>query len=189
MAWECPARAGYHVDADSVIIEIVDDDGRPVRPGQTGRAIATGLINRMMPLIRYELGDLLVASDRRCTCGRTLPMIEGIEGRMKDRIPLPGGGLRTARELLEPFGAVDGVELFRLTIEDPARAQLEVVTPDPRFAQVRQDCIERFAEACPGVALAVQRVDDIEKAPTGKRVLLRNRVAPRTGGASPVFVE
>ncbi len=189
MAWECPARSGYHLDADSVIIEIVDDDGRPVRPGETGRAIATGLINRMMPLIRYELGDLLVASDRRCTCGRTLPMIEGIEGRMKDRVRLPGGGLRTARELLEPFGAVDGVELFRLTIEDPARAQLELVIPEARFAQARDDSIRRFRQACPGMALGVERVADIEKAPTGKRVLLRNRAAPRASGSSPLFVE
>ncbi|MCA9595561.1 MAG: phenylacetate--CoA ligase family protein [Myxococcales bacterium] len=187
MAWQCSAHQGYHVDADSVIMELLDDDNRPVKPGEIGRAVVTGLINRMMPLIRYELGDLLVASDRRCSCGRTLPMIERVEGRMKDVLTLPGGGRRTPREQLEPFGRIAGLDLFRLTINAPDRAELDIVTRESDTSAIEAECRKRFGEACPGVRLDVKRVDTIEKAPTGKRVLLRNRINMSSAGARPVF--
>lgn len=187
MAWECPEKQGYHIDADSVIFEIVDDDGRPVRPGETGRVIATGLINRMMPLIRYELGDLVVASDRRCACGRTLPMIERIEGRLKDVFVLPGGGRRTPREMLEPWASIAGVEQYRLTIESPTQVLLEVVTREQDFGAIEAEAKRRFAALCPAVAFSVRRIADIEKAPTGKRVLIRNRLRASAQGTRPEF--
>jgi phenylacetate-CoA ligase len=187
MAWECPEKRGYHIDADSVIFEIVDDDGRPVRPGETGRVIATGLINRMMPLIRYELGDLVVASDRRCACGRTLPMIERIEGRQKDVFPLPDGGRRTPREMLEPWATLPGVEQFRVTVESSESVKLEVVTRATDLSTLVAEARKRFEVLCPGVAFSVERIADIEKAPTGKRVLIRNPLRARARGTRPEF--
>lgn len=187
MAWECPEKQGYHIDADSVIFEIVDDDGRPVRPGETGRVIATGLINRMMPLVRYELGDLVVASDRRCACGRTLPMIERIEGRLKDLFVLPGGGKRTPREMLEPYAGIAGVEQYRVTIESERQVLLEVVTGEASFPDVEAEARRRFTALCPGVELAVKHIPDIEKAPTGKRVLIRNRLRAAQNRTRPEF--
>ncbi|MBK8998071.1 MAG: hypothetical protein IPM35_20295, partial [Myxococcales bacterium] len=97
-----PREAGHHhIDADSVIFRVVDDDGPPVRPGETGRVIATGLINRMMPLVRYELGDLVVASDRRCACGRALPADRAHEGRLKRRVRAARRRQTHAWEMLE----------------------------------------------------------------------------------------
>lgn len=187
MAWECKAKTGYHIDADSVIFEIVDDDGQPVRPGDTGRVIATGLINRMMPLVRYELGDLVVASDRRCSCGRTLPMIERIEGRLKDVFVLPGGGKRTPREMLEPYASIAGVEQYRVTIVSQTKVLLELVAADAGFANVEGEARRKFAALCPGVDLVVRSIDDIAKAPTGKRVLIRNRLRAEANQTRPEF--
>lgn len=187
MAWECAARRGYHVDADSVILEVLDDDDRPVRPGEVGRAVVTGLINRMMPLVRYELGDLVVASDRRCACGRTLPMIEGIEGRVADVVDLPGGGRRTPRELLEPYGGIDGLEQYAITFNG-AKARFDFATSRPDPSAIEPAVRARFAERCPGVALTVARVDRLEKAPTGKRRMIR-RAPVAAAGPSPRFVE
>ncbi|MEI8258913.1 MAG: hypothetical protein WCJ30_24860, partial [Deltaproteobacteria bacterium] len=182
MAWTCPSGEGYHLDADSIVLEVLRDDGSPARPGEVGRAVVTGLLNRMMPLVRYELGDLLVPSERRCTCGRTLPMIERIEGRWRDRHVLPDGGTRTPRELLEPGAMVDGVELYRVTIERADRLEVEFVTSasDARRAAISAELHRRYSALCPGAEVTVRHVQDIQKAPGGKRALVRNRVIPTT---------
>ncbi|HVN28120.1 MAG TPA: AMP-binding protein, partial [Candidatus Binataceae bacterium] len=80
LAWECPAGS-YHINAEHVIVEVVDDDGNPVAPGAFGRVLVTTLQNRLMPLVRYEIGDYAIATDRVCGCGRTLPCIGKIIGR------------------------------------------------------------------------------------------------------------
>jgi phenylacetate-CoA ligase len=187
MAWQCREKRGYHLDADSVIVEILNESGQPARPGEVGRIVATGLINRMMPLIRYELGDLAVASDRRCSCGRSLPMIERIEGRLKDVFVLPDGGKRTPREMLEPFASIDGVEQYRVTIQDPRLVELTLVSSRSDFDALGEECRRRFELLCPGVALDLKRANTLDKAPTGKRVLIRNRVATAPTGTQPEF--
>jgi phenylacetate-CoA ligase len=70
------------VNAESYIVEIVRD-GRPAKPGEVGEVLITDLNNRCVPLIRYQLGDLAVASDAACPCGRGLPRIERVIGRLQ----------------------------------------------------------------------------------------------------------
>ena len=175
MGWQCRERRGFHLDADSFVLEVLDDGGAPVRPGETGRAVVTGLINHMMPLVRYELGDLVVRSDRRCPCGRTLPMIERIEGRVADRVTLPDGSRLTAREQLEPFGTVPGLEQLRLRWSDAGAAIDVALVPGSEGPAVEGEIRARFARRCPGVALEVRVVDAISKAPTGKRPMIDAR--------------
>jgi phenylacetate-CoA ligase len=84
IASECEAAPHYHVAAENALVEIVDDRGRDVRPGERGRVIVTGLYNYVMPFIRYELGDIAVAGMEGCPCGRTLPVIAQVEGRSRN---------------------------------------------------------------------------------------------------------
>ena len=49
LAWECKAHVGYHVNADSVLLEFLDEDGEAVAPGEKGRVVGTSLINHVMP--------------------------------------------------------------------------------------------------------------------------------------------
>ncbi len=75
-------------------LEVLSDDSdEPVAPGEVGRLVATGLLNQDMPLVRYETGDRLAISahDATCRCGRALPVIAGIEGRLDDQIITPSG--------------------------------------------------------------------------------------------------
>jgi phenylacetate-CoA ligase len=83
IASECEAAPHYHVASENALVEIVDDRGRDVAPGERGRVIVTGLYNYVMPFIRYELGDIAVA-DVDCPCGRTLPVIARVEGRSRN---------------------------------------------------------------------------------------------------------
>jgi phenylacetate-CoA ligase len=80
LAWECP-MGSYHINAEHVIVEIVDDNGAPAAPGTLGRVLVTTLRNRLMPLVRYEIGDYAIAAEGYCRCGRTLPRLGSIAGR------------------------------------------------------------------------------------------------------------
>ena len=69
IACECERHEGLHVNSDGVFVEILRD-GRPAQPGEAGQVVVTDLTNRAMPIIRYQVGDVAVASDRLCPCGR-----------------------------------------------------------------------------------------------------------------------
>ena len=84
IAAECGSAPHYHVAAENALVEVLDDGGSDVAPGQRGRVIVTGLYNYAMPFIRYELGDLAVTATEPCPCGRSLPLLTRIEGRMRN---------------------------------------------------------------------------------------------------------
>src|SRR5882672_1606069 len=90
IALQCPDHEHYHVQAESMLVEILDDTGAPCPPGQTGRVAITTLNNFAMPLIRYEIGDYAEAGSP-CPCGRGLPVIKRILGRMRNLLKLPDG--------------------------------------------------------------------------------------------------
>jgi len=71
IAVECDRHAGMHVLEDQILLEVVDDEYRPIPPGEPGsRLLLTNLFNRTQPLIRYELNDLVTVSSEPCPCGR-----------------------------------------------------------------------------------------------------------------------
>jgi phenylacetate-CoA ligase len=84
IASECESATHYHVAAENALVEIVDDEGRDVAPGVRGRVVVTGFYNYAMPFIRYHLDDFAVGSSAPCACGRTLPVITQIEGRVRN---------------------------------------------------------------------------------------------------------
>lgn len=86
LAAECSSHQGLHLFDDLVILEIVDHNNQPVPPGTYGaRALLTTLFRRTQPLIRYELSDSVCGSTREtCSCGRSFPLLEGIQGRTAD---------------------------------------------------------------------------------------------------------
>lgn len=101
LAWECPDEdIGYHINADSVILEFVKD-GESAAPGEEGEIVLTNLFNYAMPFIRYNIGDVGVPSDERCPCKRTLPLMHLLKGRSDDFIILPDG------KRLSPLGILN----------------------------------------------------------------------------------
>jgi phenylacetate-coenzyme A ligase PaaK-like adenylate-forming protein len=78
----CQAGAGAHINADWAILEVVDENYRPVPPGELGRKVLiTNLANTVQPFIRYEVGDQLCVTEGKCVCGSRLPKIAHVEGR------------------------------------------------------------------------------------------------------------
>jgi len=81
----CPTLTGAHINADWVILEVVDENNRPVPPGQMGhKVLMTNLANTVQPFIRYEINDRLAMATEPCGCGNRLPRIETIHGRAAD---------------------------------------------------------------------------------------------------------
>ena len=96
LALQCPEHPHYHVQAENVLLEVVDEAGRPCGPGEVGRVLITSLNNFATPLIRYELGDYAEVGEP-CPCGRGLPVLKRIMGRYRNLLTYPDGTWRWAR--------------------------------------------------------------------------------------------
>lgn len=90
LASECEHHDGFHIHEESFVIEIADNAGRPLGDGERGEIVITSLINDVMPLIRYAIGDIGMIDSRPCTCGRTSRRI-WVEGRCEDLLLRPDG--------------------------------------------------------------------------------------------------
>ena len=178
VAWQCPATGLLHVCDDSVILEVVRD-GRPVAPGERGEVVLTSLHARAMPLIRYQLGDLVTRGPEECPCGQPFGTIGSIQGRMLDLFRLPGGRLLHPYEILADLkeDAFRWVRHYQLVQEAEDRV-LFVMVPGPEFDQARLAEFERRAARALGAEaqLRTELVERIEPGPGGKFHLARSLV-------------
>jgi phenylacetate-CoA ligase len=90
IALQCPSHEHYHVQSENLLVEILDDAGKPCAAGATGRVVVTTLHNFATPLLRYALGDHAEAG-AACGCGRGLPVIARIRGRTRNMLMRPDG--------------------------------------------------------------------------------------------------
>lgn len=90
IALQCPEHTHYHVMAENLLVEVVSDDGRPCAPGEIGRVVVTDLHNFATPLLRYAIGDYAEVG-ASCACGRGLPVLNRILGRVRNMITYPNG--------------------------------------------------------------------------------------------------
>jgi len=88
IALQCPDHEHYHVQSESVLVEVLNTDNEPCRPGEVGQVVITTLHNYAMPLIRYAILDYAeVGPD--CPCGRSLPVLNRVMGRQRNMLVLP----------------------------------------------------------------------------------------------------
>jgi phenylacetate-CoA ligase len=85
IAHECE-EGNLHLSSENMIVEVLSESGRPVKPGESGEIVVTDLVNFSMPLIRYRLKDYASISGEPCPCGRTLPTLLNIHGREYDML-------------------------------------------------------------------------------------------------------
>lgn len=84
IACECAEQEGLHTFPHTHRVEIVDEDGDPVPPGEQGEIVITVLTNRTMPFIRYRIGDVGRKSEEYCPCGRPFEVLDEVAGRVTD---------------------------------------------------------------------------------------------------------
>ena len=92
MGMSCGAGPWLHLSDDTLIIEPVDEAGRPVPAGvKSAKIYVTNLFNTAMPIIRYEISDAVTLMEGRCPCGSHHRRVEDVEGRLEDAFVYPGG--------------------------------------------------------------------------------------------------
>jgi phenylacetate-CoA ligase len=126
IAHECP-QGGMHILADALILELVDPQGQPVPPGEPGEIVITDLYSHEAPFIRYGTGDVAVLSTKACRCGRSLPMLERVEGRSNDTIVAPDGRIINSLALIYSVREVQGIERFRIRQKSLTSFHIQVV--------------------------------------------------------------
>jgi phenylacetate-CoA ligase len=154
VASECLHQEGLHVNAENVLVEI-QRAGKDTAAGEPGEIIVTDLWNYGMPFIRYQMGDVGVKSDRHCSCGRGLPLLQQVSGRVSDFIVDSGGGLVHGEYFTHLFYGLHGVEQFQLVQEDRTRIVLNV-HPGDGFQQAVLDPVIAKIKTCLGTAVEVE---------------------------------
>jgi phenylacetate-CoA ligase len=177
LATECE-HGSLHVSSDFGIVEIVDDDGHAVGPGVEGRVLCTALLNDAQFLIRYEIGDTAMWSEKPCTCGRDhLPVLKAITGRIEDVVVGPGG-----RELVRFHGIfINLPHVVKGQVVQEALDRFTVrVIADEAFGQGEIDEIGRRMRARLGpVAVTVERVTELERSARGKVRAVISKLRPQ----------
>jgi len=181
-AGECEEHRGLHLFDDVGVTEVLDDDDRPVPPGQPGRLVVTGLHNFAMPFIRYEIGDVSGISTEPCSCGRSLPLLLRVTTKSEDILVLPDGRYIAPSVLTHPFKPLKTVRASQIIQETPDLVRVLLVTRDdygPRDEQrLRASLVERLGTE---VTLRIEQVDEIPRGPRGKLRWVISKVPLRFG--------
>jgi len=169
IAWECSAHRGYHINIDTVVVEFTNDDGEPVGKGERGKIVCTGLHSSAMPFIRYDLGDVGIASDEKCPCGRGLPLLKGLEGRADDFLVSADGTLHSPSVIVNQIKLIVGIRQFRI-IQDSERKVTAQVVPDKGMSLETIEKIKYVMKKIMGdeLDIRVEIVDAIPPDASGK---------------------
>lgn len=168
LALQCPDHGAYHVQSETVLVEVLRDDGSPCAVGELGQVVVTALQNFVMPLIRYELGDLAVPGPP-CACGRGLPTLERIAGRVHETFETRSGEriwLTVGVHLLPSLGPVAQHQFVQ---HEPGKLQARFVPHRPPTPSETEALRAHLMARLPaGTELEITWVDRIERTKQGK---------------------
>lgn len=116
ISWQCSEHEDYHMNIDYAVVEFITDGERSM-PGEKGEIVLTGLYSFAMPFIRYNVGDVGIPTNEMCSCGRGLPMMKSIEGRLVDFIVLLSGRLISPHVLTGTTENIPGIQRFQVVQE------------------------------------------------------------------------
>jgi phenylacetate-CoA ligase len=171
IAYESEGHDGHLVVAENYIVEILKD-GRPAEPGELGEVVITDLNNRCMPLIRYRVGDLAIATDSGApsSCGRGLPRIGSIEGRAQAIIVGANGNYLPGSFFMHYFKDFDYViRQFQIIQNRLGHMTLKIVKADRFTDQLFGKILEGLRKFVgEKMEIEIEYVDSIPLVRTGK---------------------
>jgi phenylacetate-CoA ligase len=179
----CGHGDGIHLFEDLTVVENVDADGAAVPPGEPGaRILVTTLFNRVQPLIRFAVDDVMTLDPEPCPCGRTLVRVRAVSGRADDVLHLPGGNARLVAVHPLQFAVVTAdrdVREFQV-VQEGERLRLRVALRDGASApdaagRLRARVADRLADL--GVSQPRVEVETCESLPRSAGGKLRMVIA------------
>jgi phenylacetate-CoA ligase len=184
IAAECREHSGYHISAENVLVEFVRDDEN-VSFGEKGSLLLTSLRNFGMPFIRYEIGDVGTPSNEICNCGRGLPLMAAVEGRISDFMAVYDKHSKSIR----PVGPVYPVIIYALMhvplkscrmIQDSLEHVTIKAVKNVGYTQKDTDFLVDHIHKFLGdeIQLDFEFVDNLVPLPSGKRSVFTSRIDP-----------
>jgi phenylacetate-CoA ligase len=175
-AFECDHHRCLHLAVENAVVEVIRD-GRPASPGQSGEVVATDLFSYAMPIIRYKVGDWATMSSESCACGRGLPLVASVEGRVSGFL-IGSDGRRIHGEFFSHvFWGTPWVRQFQVVQDDLSEIVVRIVPePMPSKEAVEEVRALMQQQAGPHSTVRIEFVDDIPPGPMGKRQFIVCRV-------------
>ncbi len=172
IAYQCPHGEGYHILDPSIALEVLDEAGRPVAPGESGEVALTSMHSWAAPLIRYMPGDVVERGPSQCACGAQNATLSKVFGRTHDRFPLPNGRTLFPKYLASALRPVmPSLRLYQMVqeAEDRVVVKLQPVPgaelPPEKLEAVRAKMTSHLGD---GVTVLISIVDEIPCEPNGK---------------------
>ncbi len=145
IASPCPDGHGLHVHAENVLFELLNDEGEPCQPGETGRVVLTTLRNHITPFVRYEISDIATAGPERCPCGRGLPLVTRVHGKVRPMLQLAGGRRKSSLQLVHSLLKL-GVYLQHQIVQQAIDHFVVRIVPGPTWTPERADSVVRVVQ-------------------------------------------
>jgi len=168
LALQCPEADCYHVQAESAIVELLDERGRPCAPGEVGRVVVTALHNFAMPLVRYEIGDYAEAG-APCACGRGLPVLRRILGRERNLAVAPDGSRFYPTFAAEVWADIAPIRQIQLAQKSRTHIEVRLAMPRP-LSEEEARRLDAALRGCLGhpYELTFACMESIPRTPGGK---------------------
>ena len=180
IAHECPS-GNMHVTAEDIVVEIIDEAGRVLPPGQSGEIVVTHLATRDYPFIRYRTGDIGTLGEEACPCGRGLPILKDIQGRSTDFVVAEDGTVMHGLALIYVLRDIPGVARFKI-VQESLELTRVWVEPNADFdASASLETIVAGLKARLGqsVDIDVQMVEMLPAEKSGKHRYVSSKVIGR----------
>lgn len=145
IGFACEAGRDYHLHEDLCHVKIVDGQGRTVRDGEQGEVVISNLVNRATVLLNYRMGDAAARSTAGCSCGRTLPLLTALEGRLEDILIRADGTFVHPLAIWGVFKSRPEVLRYQVIQHDANHYELRLVTLDePTYARLIEGVLREF---------------------------------------------
>jgi len=167
IAFQCK-KGNMHMMSDHMCIEFLDEENKPVELGELGRIVITDLSSYAMPLIRYDIADMGRPSNKKCSCGVNLPLMEIVEGRKEDFIRTKEGKLVHAAYLCYTLKD-DSVNEFKMYQRDINTLFVQIVK-SPSFNSTSEKILDQKLRTALGneMRITFEYLDRIPREVSGK---------------------
>lgn len=172
IAWQCREGA-YHVNFENVFLENTQNgfNGKD----EDNRLLVTTLINRAMPLLRFDIGDLAKIEWMKCICGRSSPRLSNIRGRLADFITLPSGKKVSPYLLTTIIEKNKAIRKYQIIQNSESELIIDVIMEkdenrEEEFLTTKTELERALKE---GMAIRFNRVHRISRPPGGKFQILQ----------------
>ncbi len=183
IALQCPAHEHYHLQSEHLLVEVLDDQGKPCEPGEIGRVVVTALHNFAMPLIRYVLGDYAEVG-AECDCGRGLPVLTRVLGRSRNMLTRPDGRRFWPSTPVIRYSGVAPIQQLQIVQHTPNAVEARFVVERALLPEEESAMITAIHEALGfPFAVTLTRVAEIPRSPSMKYEDIISLVPVRDEGA------